>query len=84
MFDTKYKKTIDKIKINLAKYELPVIIFWSIAPVLPTDLICYIAGTLRINIYKCLLGIFIGEGFICAVYIFGGKFLLNSLLVINF
>ncbi len=77
MLGAKYQKQIDTTKYYLTKYELPVIIFWSMNPVLPSDVICYVAGTLRVNVYKFILGMLLGEGLTCAVYIFGGKYILG-------
>lgn len=77
MLEGRYHKQIEKTKYFLNKYELPVIIFWSMNPLLPSDIICYVAGTLRINFYKFITGMIIGEGLACAVYIFGGKYLLK-------
>ena len=56
----------------LERYELPVIIGWSVFPFVPTDLMCYVCGVLRVNFAKYLLGVGIGEGVICAAYIFVG------------
>ena len=39
---------------------------------------CYLAGVLRIRIGVCLLGVAIGEGAICAIYIFLGHAVLTS------
>jgi uncharacterized membrane protein YdjX (TVP38/TMEM64 family) len=46
---------------------------WSFFPILPTDLICYAAGTLQMHFAKFIIGILIGEGIICGIYIFTGK-----------
>ena len=56
----------------LQKHELPIIIGWSFFPLAPTDLICYVCGVLRVNFLRCLLGVAIGEGTICGIYIFVG------------
>jgi uncharacterized membrane protein YdjX (TVP38/TMEM64 family) len=61
------------------RYELPIIIGWSFFPLAPTDLICYVCGVLRVRFWKFLLGVTIGEGAICAVYIYGGDQLLRWL-----
>ena len=78
LFGNKHKALVQKARNLLSTYELPVIIFWSMAPFLPSDIICYISGTLRVNVYKFMLGMFIGEGVLCAVYIFGGKAVLGA------
>ena len=71
-FEKKYPKQISRLKSAFSRNELPIIIFWSAAPFLPTDLICYVAGTLRVNLKKLLLGVFIGEGIMSGLYIFFG------------
>jgi uncharacterized membrane protein YdjX (TVP38/TMEM64 family) len=83
MLDSKYKKQVDTTKYYLSKYEFPVIVFWAFNPVLPSDIICYVAGTLRVNFYKFFLAMFVGEGLACLIYIFGGKFLFNLIFGIN-
>ena len=76
-FETKYPKQIGKIKEILTKNELLIVTFWSFAPFLPTDLICYVCGTLGVGIKKFIFGVVLGEGISCAIYIFLGKELLN-------
>lgn len=78
LFNETQKKHIDRGATLLARYEFPVITLWSMAPFLPTDVICYLAGTLKINVSKCILAILIGEGIICALYIWGGTLLIHS------
>ncbi len=76
-FETNHKKQIDKIKSVITKNELPIVITWSMMPFLPTDVMCYVCGTLDIPVKKFLLGVLIGEGIMCAVYIFLGKEVLS-------
>ena len=71
-FEKKYPKQILKLKSAFSKNELPIIIFWSFFPLFPTDLICYVAGSLRVDLKKFVLGIFIGEGITSGLYIFFG------------
>ena len=67
-----HKAGIEKVKQALQRYQLPIIVGWSFLPLVPTDVICYVCGTLKVNFKKFLLGILIGEGAICAIYIFLG------------
>ncbi len=76
-FETNHKKQIDKIKNVITKNELPIVITWSFMPFLPTDLMCYVCGTLDIPYKKFILGVLIGEGVACAIYIFLGKEILS-------
>jgi uncharacterized membrane protein YdjX (TVP38/TMEM64 family) len=59
------------------RYELPIIIGWSFFPLAPTDLICYVCGVLRVRFWAFLLGVTVGEGAICAIYIYGGDQILR-------
>jgi uncharacterized membrane protein YdjX (TVP38/TMEM64 family) len=80
-FEANHKKQIDKISSVITKNELPIVITWSFMPFLPTDLICYVCGTLDIPIRKFLLGVLIGEGISSGIYIFLGKHILSVLSV---
>lgn len=68
----KHVRVMERLKTLLQRHELPIIIGWSFFPLAPTDLIVYVCGVLRVNFWKCLLGVLIGEGAICAIYIFLG------------
>lgn len=76
-FEENHKRQIDKIKNVITKNELPIVITWSFMPFLPTDVMCYVCGTLDIPVRKFLLGVLIGEGTACAIYIFLGKEILS-------
>jgi uncharacterized membrane protein YdjX (TVP38/TMEM64 family) len=73
LLNAKHARQIDRLRALLDRYGLPVIIGWAFFPLAPTDLICYLAGALRIRAWICLLGVAIGEGAICGVYIFLGN-----------
>lgn len=77
----KHATRILALRTALQKHELAVIIAWSFFPLAPTDLICYVCGVMSVDFRKCLLGVAIGEGAICAIYIFLGDY---SLQVLNF
>ncbi len=67
-----------RLRAAMARYEFPVIVGWSFFPFAPTDLICYACGVFGVRFWKCLVGVAIGEGAICAVYIFLGDSLLRA------
>ena len=71
VFETKYPDKTQKVRKALDRKELPIIALWSFTPVVPTDLIIYVASTLKVPLWKCLLGVLIGEGTLNAFYIFG-------------
>ena len=76
-FETRHAEHVDRIRRLLRQRELPIVIAWSFFPFVPTDLICYVCGSLRVDVRKMLIGILVGEGIICAVYIFLGQQLLS-------
>lgn len=71
-FERKHAAQIARLRRLLEKCELPIVIAWSFFPIAPTDLICYVCGALKVDLKKCLVGVTIGEGTICAIYIFLG------------
>ena len=76
--ERKYPNHIRKLKSLLQNYQLPIIIGWSFFLFLPTDVLCYVCGSLKINFKKFLFGIMIGEGTVYAIYIFIGDYLLSG------
>ena len=69
-FEAKYPSQVKKVREALRRKELPIIAGWSFFPAVPTDLMIYVASTLNIPLWKCLLGVLIGEGTLNAFYIF--------------
>ena len=77
--ERKHKHRIAQVKSVLQRNELPIIVGWSFFPLAPTDLICYVCGVLEVDFKKFLFGILLGEGTICAIYIFLGDYVLRWL-----
>jgi uncharacterized membrane protein YdjX (TVP38/TMEM64 family) len=75
----KHRARMTQLESALRRYELPVIIAWSFFPLAPTDVICYVCGVLKIDFKKCLVGVGIGEGVICGIYVFLGDQALRAL-----
>lgn len=78
MFERRYPRQIRTLKGVLQSHPLKITIGWSFLLFLPTDLICYVCGSLRINYAKFLAGVLIGEGTVYAIYIFLGDWVLRS------
>lgn len=76
---TTHRDRLGRVQRLLLRHGLPIIIGWSFFPLVPTDLICYLSGVLRIRLMTCLVGVAVGEGAICAIYIFLGDSLLGAL-----
>tara|TARA_R110002110_G_scaffold95455_1_gene246589 strand:+ start:150948 stop:151547 length:600 start_codon:yes stop_codon:yes gene_type:complete len=79
-FHEHYDRQVKQLTRLLHKKEMPVIAAWGFTPFVPSDLIVYVCGVLRISVVKTLIGISIGEGVICAIYIFGGSYSLDAMI----
>ena len=77
MLQPRHGAGITRLKSLLQRHGLPIIIGWSFFPIVPTDVICYVCGGVRYDFKKFLLGVGLGEGAICALYIFAGDFCLR-------
>ena len=71
-FERRYAPQVARLRGLMARRELPIVMAWSFFPIAPTDLVCYVCGALKVDLKKCLLGVTVGEGAICAIYIFIG------------
>ena len=64
-----------------AKLEHPLgflfVAAWAFFPLVPTDLVCYLAGTTRMAFWEFIAAIFAGEIILCICYIFLGGSLLK-------
>ena len=55
------------------------VVLWAFFPLVPTDAVCYVAGSMRMNFPKFILAIFVGELILCSVYVFSGGHLIRML-----
>ncbi len=53
------------------------IILWSFIPIVPTDVICYVSGALRIKLSVFIISLLLGELVLCSIYIFGTSYFIN-------
>jgi len=75
--ESKHPEKVQRVRQALAQRPAVIVMAWSFFPIVPTDLICYVAGVMKIPFARFMLGVLIGEGAICALYIFAGRTLLN-------
>lgn len=80
LLEKKYPKQIIKLKKILKNKMLSIIILWSFIPIIPTDLIIYVASSLKISYKKCFFGVLIGEGLLNVFYIFFSHSVINFLI----
>jgi uncharacterized membrane protein YdjX (TVP38/TMEM64 family) len=75
--ERRHAHNMERLQGALRRNPTAIVTAWSFLPVVPTDLICYVCGVMKISFRRFLLGVLAGEGAICAVYIFAGSSLLE-------
>jgi uncharacterized membrane protein YdjX (TVP38/TMEM64 family) len=76
-FERKHAQHAERVRNALRGNPTTIVTAWSFLPIVPTDLICYVCGVMRISFTRFMAGVLIGEGAICALYIFAGSSLLE-------
>jgi uncharacterized membrane protein YdjX (TVP38/TMEM64 family) len=72
-FEKAHEKKITAIRNRLSKPSgFYFIAGWSLLPFTPTDLITYVAGTIKLPLHRLLIPLMLGEAVIVAVYVFNG------------
>lgn len=70
----RYPEQLSKLQVHLRKpYAMWLVTAWAFFPVVPTDLICYAAGLVRMPFRRMMAGIIIGEVPLVALYVFAGS-----------
>lgn len=79
--EKKYPQQIEKWhqRLNSPKATL-IVIGWSFFPLVPTDIICYVAGIVKMPFRYLITGVIIGELVLVYLYIFFGGGLLEYFL----
>lgn len=76
-FERKHAKRMRRVRAALEKHPTAIVAACSFLLVVPTDLVCYVCGALRISFPRFMAGVLLGEGAICGLYIFAGSSLLE-------
>lgn len=77
-FESKKGEAVSRIR---ARLEHPAgivfVVLWAFFPLVPTDAVCYVAGSIRMNFPKFIGAIFVGELVLCLIYVFAGSYFLS-------
>ena len=76
-FELEHARGTARVRAALERHPTTIVTAWSFLPIVPTDLICYVCGVMRIHFGRFMFGVLVGEGAICAIYIFAGHGLLD-------
>ncbi len=72
-----YPHAIKRYEKWIHSYWFLTVSIWSFVIIVPTDLICYVAWVLRMNYWKFIFAVALGESIVCSFLIFGGGALLQ-------
>jgi uncharacterized membrane protein YdjX (TVP38/TMEM64 family) len=79
-FESHKPELTHKIK---AKLEHPAgfafVALWAFFPFVPTDLVCYLAGTTKMKFWEFIGAVFTGELILCSTYVFFGGAVIDYL-----
>ncbi len=68
-YPNKVKKWENKLQSSKATF---LVLGWSFFPLVPTDIICYVAGIIKMPFKYMFMGVFIGELILVSFYIYSG------------
>ena len=72
----RHKHLYTRIAEKMAHHGTPIVVLWAFFPAVPTDLISCIAGTTKMEFWRFLAAIGIGESILVALYVSTGQALL--------
>ena len=71
---TRHPERMERLRRHLeAPYALWAVAAWAFFPAVPTDLVCYTAGLVRMPLRRLLVGLLIGEVPLVVAYVLIGK-----------
>ena len=80
-FESRKPQTVAHIRHRLERPSgLVFVSLWAFFPLVPTDAVCYVAGTTKMDFLKFILAVFIGELVLCSIYVFSGGFAVRNWL----
>ena len=79
LFKDKNLARIKGVRRKMDKYGFSIVLLWSFFPAVPTDLICYVAGTIKMAFWKFIFAVFLGEIILVSIYIWTGKSIIELL-----
>ena len=78
LFERRHKTRVRWLENQMRRKGFWIVVAWSAFPFVPTDIICYVAGTLRMNVWIFLCGVALGELPLVTFYVLLGGVLFAS------
>ena len=77
VIERKHAAALQKVRVRMESHGVLIVILWSFFPLVPTDLVCYLAGVIRMRFLKFIVAVGIGESVLIAGYVFLGSWILS-------
>ena len=78
-FESKKPQAVSRIRRRLEHpFGVAFVGLWAFFPLLPTDAVCYVAGTTRMHFLKFILAVAAGELVLCSIYVFSAGSLFRN------
>jgi uncharacterized membrane protein YdjX (TVP38/TMEM64 family) len=78
-FETKKPLAVARIRRRLEHpYGLAFVAAWAFFPFVPTDAVCYVAGTAKMHFPRFITAVIAGELVLCSIYVFMASSLLST------
>lgn len=78
LFERKHAKHVRWLEDQMNRKGFFLVVGWSMFPFVPTDVICYVAGTLKMHVGKFAAGVALGELPIVAFYVWATGAVVNG------
>ena len=78
LFERRHAARIRWLEEQMRRRGFLIVAGWSVFPFVPTDAICYVAGSLRMPVARFLLGVTLGEIPVVAFYVAGGTWVFGT------
>ena len=78
LFERKHAQRVRWLEEQMNRKGFWLVVGWSAFPFVPTDVICYVAGTLRMQLGKFAAGVALGELPLVAFYVWAGGMLFGG------
>ena len=75
LFERKHAERIRWLEAQMARRGFWIVAGWSLFPFVPTDVVCYVAGSLRMPFGRFLVALALGKVPLVAFYVTGGTLL---------
>ena len=78
-FESKKPSAVARIRRRLEHpFGMTFVALWAFFPLVPTDAVCYVAGSTRVNFLRFISAVLSGELVLCSIYVFTANSFLAS------